>query len=100
MAIIFGTALLLTAPRFIRGADPLKECLGWGIVLGTTNLLATYCMIRALARIPGSAAFPTLGLGVIAVTTLASLVVWRERLRPANVVFLILASLAVVLINI
>jgi len=100
MAIIFGTALLFTAPRFIRGADALKNCFGWGVALGTTNLLATYCMIRALARIPGSVAFPTLGLGVIAVTTLASLVVWHERLRPANVVFLILASLAVVLINI
>ena len=99
MAIIFGTALLLTVPRIYKDVESLKGCLGWGALLGMTNLLATYCLIRALSRIPGSVVFPTLGLGVIAVTTLASLMVWRERLRPANVVFLFLASLAVVLIN-
>ncbi len=48
---------------------------------------------------PGSVAFPTLGLGVIVVTTLASLLIWRERLRPENYTFLILASVAVFLIN-
>lgn len=99
MATIFGTALLLTFPQFLKGSRPNRHCLLWGFVLGTTNVLATYFWIRTLKHIPGSVAFPTLGLGVIAFTTVASLVIWREKLRPSNYAFLALASAAVILIN-
>lgn len=99
MATIFGTALVLTLPQFFKNSGPSRNCLLWGSVLGTTNVLATYFWIRALARIPGSVAYPTLGLGVIAVATVASLVIWREKLRPANYAFLVMAGAAVLLIN-
>ena len=99
MATIFGTALLLTLPQLFKENKPTKDCLFWGFVLGLTNVLTTYFWIRTLTLIPGSVAFPTLGLGVIMVTTLASLLVWHERLRPANYTFLVLASVSVLLIN-
>ena len=99
MATIFGTALLFTFPQLFKGFKPHRDCLFWGFVLGLTNVLATYFWIMTLAHMPGSVAFPTLGLGVIAVTTLTSLLIWRERLRPANFAFLVLASVAVFLIN-
>ena len=67
--------------------------------LGTTNVLATYFWIRTLTYLPGSVAYPMLGLGVIALTTLASLLIWHEKLRPANYAFLTLASVSVFLIN-
>jgi multidrug transporter EmrE-like cation transporter len=99
MATIFGTALLITLPQFFKRTGSSRHCLLWGFVLGATNVLATYFWIRTLAHIPGSVAYPTLGLGVITVTTVVSLVIWRERLRPANYTFLALACLAVFLIN-
>lgn len=99
MATIFGTALLLTFPQLFKGTRPSKRCLFWGVVLGTTNVLATYFWIRTLTHLPGSVAYPMLGLGVIALTTLASLLIWREKLRPANFAFLALASMSVFLIN-
>lgn len=99
MAIIFGTALLLTTPQFFKGARPGSDCLLWGFVLGVTNTLATYFWIRTLAHFPGSVAYPCLGIGVIALTTLASLWLWRERLRPSNYLFLVLAGVAIVMIN-
>ena len=99
MATIFGTALLLTFPQLFKGTRPGKQCLFWGVVLGTTNVLATYFWIRTLTHLPGSVAYPMLGLGVIALTTLASLLIWREKLRPANFAFLVLASMSVFLIN-
>lgn len=99
MATIFGTALVLTFPQFFKKDRPSRHCLIWGFLLGTTNVLATYFWIRTLVHLPGSVAFPTLGLGVIAVTTLASLLIWRERLRPSNYAFLVLASVAVLFIN-
>ncbi|MFC1875659.1 EamA family transporter [Thermodesulfobacteriota bacterium] len=99
MATIFGTALLLTFPQLFKGTRPSKQCLFWGVVLGTMNVLTTYFWIRTLAHLPGSVAYPSLGLGVIAITTLASLLIWREKLRPANFAFLFLASVSVILIN-
>ena len=86
-------------PEFFKRTGHSRPCLIWGFVLGATNVLATYFWIRTLAQIPGSVAYPTLGLGVIAVTTVASLVIWSERLRPANYTFLALACLSVFLIN-
>ena len=99
MTIIFGTALLLTFPQLFKGTRPGRRCLFWGIVLGTTNVLTTYFWIRTLTHLPGSLAYPMLGLGVIALTTLASLLIWHEKLRPANYAFLTLASVSVFLIN-
>ena len=99
MATIFGTALLLTFPQLFKGDRPSKQCVFWGVILGTTNVLTTYFWIRTLARLPGSVAYPMLGLGVITLTTLASLLIWQEKLRPANCAFLALASLSVFLIN-
>jgi multidrug transporter EmrE-like cation transporter len=99
MLIIFGTAMLLTVARLFRGARPTRDCLFWGSALGATNVMTTYFRIRTLAELPGAVAFPTLGLGVIAVSTVASLAIWKETLRPANFAFLALASVAVLLIN-
>jgi multidrug transporter EmrE-like cation transporter len=100
MATIFGTALIFTLPRLKGLKRPGRDCLAWGIVLGTTNVLATWFWIRALAHLPGTIAYPTLGLGVIAVITLISLFFWKESLRPANYLFLALACASVLLINI
>ena len=99
MATIFGTALLLTFPQLFKGARPSNQCLFWGVVMGTTNVLTTFFWIRTLTHLPGSVAYPMLGLGVIALTTLASLLIWHEKLRPANYTFLVLASVSVFLIN-
>jgi multidrug transporter EmrE-like cation transporter len=97
---IFGTALLISLPGLLRNPQPSTTTLLWGALLGAANMLATYFWIRTLAVLPGSIAYPTLGVGVIAVGTLAGLVIWKEKLRPANVLFLILASLSILLINI
>jgi drug/metabolite transporter (DMT)-like permease len=99
MAVIFSTALILTLPRLRGLKRPSRACLFWGAALGTTNVLATWFWIRALSLLPGAIAYPTLGLGVIAVTTLISLVFWKETLRPANYLFLAMACVAIFLIN-
>ena len=99
MVPIFCTALLVTLPTLLKQGKPGKPGLVWGTLLGITNVLTTFFWFKALALIPGSIAFPTLGLGVIAITTVAGLAIWHEKLRPANYAFLALACIAVTLIN-
>ena len=98
MVPIFCTALLVTLPTLLKQGKPGKPSLVWGSLLGITNVLTTFFWFKALALIPGSIAFPTLGLGVIAITTVAGLVIWHEKLRPANYIFLALACISVFLI--
>lgn len=100
MAIIFSTALLLTLPQLFRGNRPSKPCFFLGVALGVMNVLGTYFWILTLSSLPGTIAYPTTGLGIILVTTLVSLFIWGEKLRPANYAFLVLASLSVILINV
>ena len=99
MVPIFSTALLVTLPTLLKQGKPDKPSLVWGTLLGVTNVLTTFFWFKALALIPGSIAFPTLGLGVIAITTVAGLAIWHEKLRPTNYAFLALACIAVLLIN-
>ena len=99
MVPIFGTALLITLPSLFKQGRPEKGSLLWGTILGVTNVLTTFFWFNALALIPGSIAFPTLGLGVITITTLAGLMIWREKLRPANYAFLALACISVLFVN-
>ena len=99
MVPIFCTALLVTLPTLAKQGKPDRPSLTWGTLLGVVNVLTTYFWFRALSHIPGSIAFPTLGLGVIAITTLAGLMIWHEQLRKANYVFLALACISVFLIN-
>jgi len=99
MMLIFATALMLTLPQLFKGPRPSKQCMMWGFTLGVSNVLTTLFKILALAIVPGAIAFPTMGVGVIALTVVASLFIWKEELRPANYLFLILGGLAVFLIN-
>ena len=99
MVPIFGTALLVTLPPLLKQGLPDKPALIWGTLLGMTNVLTTFFWFKALANMPGSIAFPTLGLGVIVISTLAGLVIWHEKLSKANYAFLGLACIAVLLIN-
>ncbi len=100
MAGIFGSAFLLTLPGLFRVRNWTGPTLVWGIFLGGSNMLATYFWIETLAVLPGTTAFPVLGIGVIAVTTLAGLIFWRETLRPENYLFLALSAAAILMINI
>jgi len=100
MTGIFATALVLSLPYLKKDVPSLMPCLFWGVILGLSNMLATYFWIRTLQSIPGTVAYPTLGIGVILMTTLATQMLWKEKLRLANYSFLILACIAVLLINI
>jgi len=100
MMLIFGTALMLTLPQLIKGPRPSKQVMLMGFALGVSNVLTTLFKILALAIVPGAIAFPTMGIGVIALTVVASLLIWKEKLRPANYLFFALGGLAVFLINV
>lgn len=71
-----------------------------GVVLGLVNYASLYFIVGALARsgLAASSVFPLMNIGVIFFGTLASMLLFKERLRAVQWVGLACALIALVLI--
>jgi drug/metabolite transporter (DMT)-like permease len=69
-----------------------------GLLLGVPNLFSTVFTLLALRAVPASIAFPFINLAVIAGSTLAGFVFWKERLRRASIAGLVVAAAAILLL--
>jgi len=99
LALIFLTAFLVSASVAIRQKTQItKTVLGFGAVLGILNLFASYFLMKALQSLPGIVVYPTNGIGIILLSAITSLILWKERLKKSNYGFIALASIALLLI--
>ncbi|MEK0421206.1 MAG: hypothetical protein RLZZ161_1057 [Bacteroidota bacterium] len=102
--VVFGGAgvIGLTLMLFQKGKLPdWKEILG-GVVLGCTNYASLIAMFGAIGAYKGQTAwfFAVNNIGVVWVSTLISILFFKEKISKAGYVGLILAALAVLLMNI
>jgi drug/metabolite transporter (DMT)-like permease len=99
LAVVFTISLLTSVlVAIVRGDRPERWSVSIGVGLGVVNFLSTLFFVLALTVLPGAIAYPLNAIGIIAVTTLVGVFLWRERLRWFNGVFLALAAGAVGLI--
>jgi drug/metabolite transporter (DMT)-like permease len=102
--VVFGGAgvIGLTLMLFQKGKLPeWKEILG-GVVLGCTNYASLIAMFGAIGAYKGQTAwfFAVNNIGVVWVSTLISILFFKEKISKAGYVGLIFAALAVLLMNI
>jgi drug/metabolite transporter (DMT)-like permease len=102
--VVFGGAgvIGLTLMLFQKGKLPeWKEILG-GVVLGCTNYTSLIAMFGAIGAYKGQTAwfFAVNNIGVVWVSTLISILFFKEKISKAGYVGLIFAALAVLLMNI
>ncbi|MBD3307504.1 hypothetical protein GF339_13830 [candidate division KSB3 bacterium] len=99
LAIIFSTAFLVSSLMVWRQGVPFsRQVIGMGAVLGVLNLFSGYFFMKALQGLPGMVVYPINGIGIILVSAITSMVLWKERLTRNNYVFILLASCALLLI--
>ena len=99
LTIIFFTAMLITATAaWIRRERITPAVLFAGILLGILNMFSTYFFIRALGELPGIVVYPANGIGIILMSTLVGVFLWKERLSVRNGIYIALAAAALVLI--
>lgn len=99
LTVIFFTAMLITAAAaWLRRERITPAVLLAGILLGVLNMLSTYFFILALRELPGIVVYPALGIGIILLSTLVGVLMWKESLSLRNGIYIALAAVALLLI--
>ena len=87
---LFCWAILLRTRLPMRRADVLR-----GALFGTGNVITNGGLLLALGSLPGIIVFPVHNSGIIALTTLAGMALWRERPGRWGLGAITLATLAI-----
>ncbi|MBR9978230.1 MAG: hypothetical protein KFH87_09095 [Bacteroidetes bacterium] len=99
LQVVFTTAMIITIVAACReGARLTPRVLIVGVLLGVVNMLSAWFFILALRELPGMVVFPINGIGIIVLSAIAGMLIWRERLVPRNYLYLACAAIALLLI--
>lgn len=104
VAFIYGVSflfsLLLTGYDLIKGKSKWqwKNAAG-GIALGTVNFFSTYSVYHAMRVFDNVVLFPVYNIGVVCLTALCGLLLFKEKLTWKNYLGLVIAIIAVILIT-
>jgi drug/metabolite transporter (DMT)-like permease len=97
---VFATMLLISlCVNVITRRPPLRKELFSGGAMGIAGMGNFWFIVRALRDIPGTVAFPFRTCGSILLTVMVSRIVWRERIKPQEIVGIVLAMIAIALMN-
>jgi drug/metabolite transporter (DMT)-like permease len=104
-AFLTGVVILIFTPRYLpHFVKPSRW--GWGVLLGGVNFGSIYFLMRALnyvapsgRGIDSSVIFGVNNTGIVALSILAGLILFRERLSLINWVGVSLSALALILFS-
>ena len=94
-AAVIGGILLL-----IKGEKIVLSSIVSGLVLGVINYFTVYAFLKALAQLNNNGAFvfPIFNTGIVILSAIIGLLVFRERLSVLNKAGIIVAVLAIILV--
>ncbi|MCP4310900.1 MAG: DMT family transporter [Bacteroidetes bacterium] len=104
-AFIAGILVLIFTPKYYRSL--LRPAVwGWGILLGAVNFGSIFFIVRALnftsrdgGQIDSSVIFGINNTGIVALSVMAGLLIFGERLKPVNWVGISLSAFALILFS-
>ncbi|MEO1053842.1 MAG: hypothetical protein AAFX87_24605 [Bacteroidota bacterium] len=100
--VLFASAAVwgIIALFFRKGRLDMKSLLG-GVLLGMVNYFSVYFVLKALSSFgnDGAMVFPILNIGIILVSSLLSILLFKEKLLKVNWLGLILALIAIIFIS-
>ena len=102
-SLILATSILVTAAIIREGAE-MKKTIKNGVALsaacGSSNGIANYFGLICLATIPNAVYYPIKSAGELVLAALMAVIIFKEKLRPAQYVGVGLGVLALIFINI
>lgn len=99
-AFIFGSLLLTYQAAKKHFTFHFKNIIG-GILLGIPNYFSMYFLIRALQneKIQSATLFTLINIGVILLTTIIGILLFKEKLKKHNYIGIALAIIALLLVS-
>ncbi len=99
--VIFTSAFFYTAivVFFKRIKITLKDFTR-GNMLGVPNIFSSFFLIGALNSLPGIIVYPVVNIGIIVLTTILAMLIWKEKVDIFGTGALIFGILAIILLNI
>lgn len=99
--LIFSMAAIIGLSWTLIGRKPVrKQHVIWGVVLGVVNYASIFLLFLGIRHsgLEGSVLFPINGILILLISTLASVLLLRESLKMRQVIGLLLAILAILLL--
>ena len=103
-ASVFFIAMLMCIYSFFKkGPDGkrspllLKNVTG-GVVLGFVNYFCTYTLMLSMKTIDSSFLFPVHNIGIVAIGAIVGWLAFNEKLRPHQVLGIVLAAVSIALL--
>jgi len=99
VSAVIGSAVM-RLKVYLQNVQWEKKSIKWGLLLGTVNYFAIFFLLLALTEssIGGSVLFPINSVSIVALSTLGSYIIFKERLNFLNKIGFGLSILAIVLI--
>jgi drug/metabolite transporter (DMT)-like permease len=101
IAFVLG-ALFLTYLVVFKNEKVAFKNVYWGIFLGIPNYFSMLFLVKTLSYFPTASAtiFPINNIGIVAASTLVSVLFFKEKLNTKNIIGLTLSLIAIALISI
>ena len=103
-ASVFFVAMLMCIYSFFKkGPDGrrspllLKNIIG-GVVLGFVNYFCTYTLMLSMKTIDSSFLFPVHNIGIVAIGAIVGWLAFNEKLRPHQILGIVLAAVSIALL--
>ncbi len=98
--IIFTTAFFCgTVYVLFRKLKIVSKDLLTGFLLGVPNVFSTIFLLSALNQLPAMIVYPVMNTGVIVLTTIASYLIWKEKLNKSGIAAIVLGTAAILLLG-
>jgi drug/metabolite transporter (DMT)-like permease len=97
----FVAGLIAFSFRFVKlGIWPQKKAILGGIALGVPNYFSVYFLMKSLSikSIQSSVVFPVNNMSIVALSALAGIFLFREKITITNKVGILLCIIAIALI--
>lgn len=98
-AVAFSVGCIVSIIRYVtnRNKIRLKNIFG-GVILGLLNFGTTFFMIKAMGLFESNVLFPVQNIGIVMLTAIIGLLVFKEKLSLINWVGIFISVLAILLI--
>ena len=103
-ASVFFVAMLMCIFSFFKKSEDgkrspllLKNVMG-GVVLGFVNYFCTYTLMLSMKTIDSSFLFPVHNIGIVAIGAIVGWLAFNEKLKPHQVLGIVLAAVSIALL--